>query len=668
MTVPEWTAVFYLAGSFNTSASNYLQTIFRVQSPANINGKIKEKCAVFDFAPDRTLKMVCETCDFSANAKKSNDKKIIGEFLNYCPIIAINGSSMQPYNSDKLVQELKKVYTDKVVKNGFDDIHLYNEKNLLKLNEIELSDFEKLKQILKATKQSKKNNDIELNNQGFTNEEYEKGESVANKPKKELTPEEQELLEKYKQQKENAKKAISILRAISIRIPLLIYGADINDNDDEITVNNFVDKIDDESWKEFMPVDVDKELYKKFTKYYDEDVFVAAGKQIRDMTKLADELSPTERVMKIANIFARFKNPDRETVLTPWNVINMHLGTTLGGYNFYDENYENKLDEPRFIDLKPTKETLTKTDAKILDVNSKTGLYSLYVAYSIYMTKLNKIPKDEQTVQKQKELWDETVKNNIYAICKTDMAKYITKRTLIGYSNLKINAHAFKDLVSQLKNKDMKFKEKVLKANFWKKEGEYMKFDAIVGNPPYQNGHQQIYVYFYLTSIELTNNYVTLIFPCSWQQPKTANGLDKLNTLEIKTDKQIVFIDNRQNIFQGITGAEWVNIILWQKGYDNKLDGLQKIYTNGSNPQHKKLIWDQKDVDKPIELKITFNLVKEKGSFTPVQEITSSRNPYGLSFNKEELITFMRERESMIVTSLYMHKKKLNDMKEIHLI
>ena len=46
------------------------------------------------------------------------------------------------------------------------------------------------------------------------------------------------------------------------------------------------------------------------------------------------------------------------------------------------------------------------------------------------------------------------------------MAKYITKRTLTGYSNLKINAHAFKDLVSQLKNKDMKFKEKVLKANF----------------------------------------------------------------------------------------------------------------------------------------------------------------------------------------------------------
>src|SRR5690625_2936839 len=41
VTVPEWTAVFYLAGSFSTSAANYLQTIFRVQSASNKDGKIK---------------------------------------------------------------------------------------------------------------------------------------------------------------------------------------------------------------------------------------------------------------------------------------------------------------------------------------------------------------------------------------------------------------------------------------------------------------------------------------------------------------------------------------------------------------------------------------------------------------------------------------------------
>ena len=57
VTVPEWTAVFMLAGSFSTSAANYLQTIFRVQSPCNKDGKIKRCCYVFDFAPDRTFEI-----------------------------------------------------------------------------------------------------------------------------------------------------------------------------------------------------------------------------------------------------------------------------------------------------------------------------------------------------------------------------------------------------------------------------------------------------------------------------------------------------------------------------------------------------------------------------------------------------------------------------------
>jgi hypothetical protein len=62
VTVSPWTAVLYLKGSDNTSASTYLQTIFRVQSPWGFSSEgkkwIKKECFVFDFAPSRTLQMM----------------------------------------------------------------------------------------------------------------------------------------------------------------------------------------------------------------------------------------------------------------------------------------------------------------------------------------------------------------------------------------------------------------------------------------------------------------------------------------------------------------------------------------------------------------------------------------------------------------------------------
>ncbi len=521
VTVPEWTAVLMLYGTFSTSAANYLQTIFRVQSPANINGKMKERCSVFDFAPDRTLKMVTEAVSFSTKAgDTSGDKRILGEFLNFCPVIAIDGSEMKPYNVDGLLQQLKRAYTDNVVKNGFDDRHVYND-NLLKLDDVELQAFENLKNIIGRGKQKgePKKQDTPVNEQGFTNEEYAEVEKDEKKQKNERIPEEQAKFEELKKQKNNAQKAMRILRGISIRIPLLVYGADVP-VDKEITVDNFVDLIDDSSWNEFMPDGVTKDVYRKFAKYYEQDVFVAAGKQIRYRTLSADALSPLERTKRIAELFTTFKNPDKETVLTPWRVVNMHMSECLGGWCFYNEDFTETLDEPRFVDRGDiTKDTFSNVGAKILEINSKTGLYPLYVTYSIFRKRLDSIPVSERTLEKQYELWDKTVEENIFVICKTPMAKSITKRTLLGYRKGKINAHAFDDLINQLREKPQQFKEKVLRGSTWNKKESVMKFNAVVGNPPYQiegKGESNAKGSIYHLFIDMGNkigNVCTLIHP-----------------------------------------------------------------------------------------------------------------------------------------------------------
>lgn len=514
VTVPEWTAVFMLSGSYSTSAASYLQTIFRVQSPCNTFGKIKTDCFVFDFAPDRTLKVVADAVSVSSKAGrgKSGDGKALGEFLNYCPIISVNGTKMVGYKTDSIMQQLKKSYAEKAVRNGFDDNSIYKYEELIDLTQEDADDFKDLKKIIGSSSAQENTKDITVNDQGFSEEEREKIATISRKTRKELSEDEKEKLKKFHELLENRRKAISILRGISIRMPLMIFGADIDFNTDfkitDFLNDNIVDK---KSWEEFMPKGVTKDIFRKFIKYYDKDVFIAAGRKIRDQAKEADLLDPTDRVKKIAEIFSHFKNPDKETVLTPWRVVNMHLGEVLGGYNFYNDQYSEPIDkEPRFIDHGIiTYDTLANEKARILEINSKTGLYPLYVTYSIYRAKLS-LFKEKVSLNTLNQLWQDVLKRNVFVICKTPMAKSITCRTLCGYNNHQINAHYFENLVKDIKYESTKFVNRISKAGTWKVNSEdNMKFDAVVGNPPTKNRRKiQVILLFIIYSWILLSNYL----------------------------------------------------------------------------------------------------------------------------------------------------------------
>lgn len=515
--VPEWTAVFMLSGSYSTSASSYLQTIFRVQTPGKIGGKVKEKCYVFDFAPDRTLKMAAQAGQLSVKPGSVQSKVVMGEFLNFCPIIGINGSQMIKYDVTRMLRELKKAIAQRVVINGFDDKNIYND-NLLKLDDIDLQEFDDLKKIIGTSNQAKRIENIDINNQGFTEEEYEVLEEIQKKPKRNLTPEEESKLEELKEKKKQASTAISILRGISIRIPLLIYGADININED-IDSQNFIELVDDKSWEEFMPNGVTKEIFKKFSKYYDNEIFIEAGRQIRNSALYADSLPIKERIQRLAEIFAMFRNPDKETVLTPWKTVNMHMSDCIGGYNF---NYLDN--QPRFVNRgNVTKDLFENKDVKILEINSKTGLYALYCAYSIYMNRLLNYNKKDYTEEKNENFWKETLEKNIFIICKTKMAVQIAKRTLTGYKKYKVNILLLENIVEELKDNNFSCVDFIKNPSNWNMEGDIMNFDAIVGNPPYQystgGGQAQatpLYDKFVNTAMNCIPNYISMIMPARW--------------------------------------------------------------------------------------------------------------------------------------------------------
>ena len=639
VSVKPWTAVFMMAGSFSTSAAQYMQTIFRVQTPFICQGRMKEQCYAFDFAPDRTLRVLAETAKVSAKAGKQTeeDRRILGDFLNFCPIISIDGSKMKPYDVNKMMSQLKKAQIEKVVQCGFEDGALYNDE-LLKLTDVELKDFDDLKKTIGTTKAMAKTGDIDVNNQGFTKEQYEEKEKLEKKKKKDLTPEEQARLDELKAMSNQRRNAISILRGISIRMPLLIYGAELKNEDEEITINNFASLIDDQSWEEFMPKGVDKEKFEKFKKYYDPDVFREAGKRIREMARAADKFTIEERIERISAIFNTFRNPDKETVLTPWRVVNMHMSDCLGGWCFYDEEFKQPLSVPRYVSQGKVTEDVFRPEAHVLEINSKSGLYPLYVTYNIYRCRVEEAKQKygEVGIGFSKSLWDATIEENILVVCKTPMARSITKRTLAGFRPVRVNAQYYKDLILNISERP----ELVVNTfrdgkRFWKiNNNENMKLDAIVGNPPYQvmdggAGVSAVPVYHRFVDIAKQSkpNYISMIMPAKWYN--SGRGLDQFR-YDMLHDKQLKclydYIDPH-DCFPTVDVAGGICYFLRDKNY-NGLCNFVSCKSNARVSTMRDLTESEVLIRHQEEISI-MSKVQIDGQ-TYLSNVASSQKPFGL--------------------------------------
>lgn len=598
VSVPQWTAVFYLKGSEMTTAATYMQTIFRVQTHAVLDGEQKRECYVFDFAPSRALRVVAETAKMAVRAKGSGamgfvkgtqeeEEEELGEFLKFCPVISLEEGGMIPYEPSRLFAQLKDVYVARAVQSGYADNSLYSSDTLVHLGEAALAALDRISGKIGTTPNLPKPDTIDVGYKPMTDEEKATAKKAEKKKKqkKPLTPEEQEALEKKRAEREQKKARISVLRGLSIRIPLLVYGAEIEDGqeDTELSISNFTTLVDQPSWDEFMPAGITKDDFDAIRDSYDPVIFREAAKRIRSLTRAADLMDVEERIERIATVFSYFHNPDKETVLTPWRVVNMHLSDTIGGWSFYNEDFsqpnvelrkdsngnEYEYKWPHFVDQgKVTADVFGNYDARLLEINSKTGLYPLYLTYSLYRlwkseyVRYGLIDKAERD---DKVIWDSILNDNIFVVCKTPMARAITRRTLVGFRRhddgreiqvnavcpywdiklldlikkkvIKVGEEVFPpdtiyktDLVGVLRYDSKIFERDVVRPEWWENVDSkanikldrkifknMIKFDVVVGNPPYQiegDGQRKepIYHLFYDSTFNIAR-VVTLITP-----------------------------------------------------------------------------------------------------------------------------------------------------------
>ncbi|MST84649.1 Eco57I restriction-modification methylase domain-containing protein [Hallella mizrahii] len=644
VSVPEWTAVLCMKGSENTPAANYMQTIFRVQTHAVLNGRQKSDCYVFDFAPDRALTAVAETSKMAVisggkgkygqqlKLSQKKEEEHLEAFIKLCPVLSMDEGEMgRQFSANQIFEKLNNVYIERAVRSGYADNSLYNPEKLLDLtpeqekalgdvhdllgsmpniwkpenitiNKNGLGDTKDAEQVkyvfyLSATNtvpstpvlsgEMDDENRPKTNSEGWNDEmnnvspmfkylfvshtKLIDGEWTSfSKPvlwrEYQEPDKDEEKAKKERDQKNKEKRArMSVLRGVAIRIPLLVYGAEINDDaGEEITIDNFTDLVDDASWTEFMPKGFKKETFNILKDCFDRSIFTGAAKRIRSMVKEADNLNTEDRINKIATIFSYFHNPDKETVLTPWRVVNMQLSDTVGGYCFFNEEFDGNYTEQnqygenvnstRLVEQKETAEDGTEKNitkdifgdyyARILEINSKTGLYPLYMAYSLFrMSKQQAFQNLNLTGERGKstdaesynrqadddtEIWKDVLEDNIFVICRTKMAASITRRTLAGFrKDVRMNVKCYRknlpvddlahagiikdktpyvekgittkecDLIDVLRVDPEIFRKEVVRGkDYWEvynaipttpnEDINNMKFKAIVGNPPYQ--------------------------------------------------------------------------------------------------------------------------------------------------------------------------------------
>lgn len=722
VTVAPWTAVFYLKGSDNTSAATYMQTIFRVQSAHVYKGKMKSECYVFDFAPDRSLRAVAETAKFynldakqravASQASEDSDFAKLREFMSFCPVISLDGGEMKPFDEHRLFDQLNSIYIDRIISSGYTDNALFNKDAIMQMDPDALKVLDSLdaKDQINSKGKGKCNHKLNMADNGLNGRggapDSDPGDGSQSQPSG-LTDEQKA---ERKAKREELEKRRAKLRDITIRIPLLIFGGEFND-DDDIKLENFTRKVKDESWREFMPKGISKDDFNKLKKGINASMFVKAGRQIRKMTRDADSMHVEERIAMIAKVHDWFNNPNKETVLTPWRVVNMHLSDCLGGYCFMNESFTgpNEIEvptqdgslfefaetiQPRFVSRgdvtrevfgcdseRPIAKTSSGDSAavlakdgslrpanvmgiKILEINSKTGLYPLYATYSLYRNRLQDFidaglvadRREDLSVEEEQVVWDDVLQNNLYVISNTDMAEGITRRTLYGFREVKGTHIKHEPIVEQAKT-DIDALSLRLRSNlFWNGKNSsntMLKFTAVIGNPPYQindgsgattDASNPIYHEFVRLSKMVSSNYVSLIIPSKWMiggKPILKKFKDEM--FEDKHLTQFFDFENGRYLFTSAYNDGGICYFL--RNSDVSVDKLKYSYTNinGIRQYSTKTLKTEgidivvRDIlQEPIITKVLKNS-------TCLSTIISKTKPFGIRkdlFNKPERYPF----------------------------
>jgi superfamily II DNA or RNA helicase len=254
VSIPKWKAVLFLRDT--DSPENYFQTAFRAQTPYKdkISGHYKETCYIFDFSPNRSLKLLTSYSEkLTTDSQLTTSEEKISEFVRYLPVLKVQGNQMVSMDArDVLTFDLSGIdakglgerFVERrniVVTRDTIDAIGSSQETLERCQAI----FEKIKAFKKytgASDKEMKDSDATVAKLDANNGKIKELETKEAKTPQELRERDKETDKAEKELKSERDKVRELLRTLLSRIPIFMYLTDATEeNLEQVLVDTKLD-------------------------------------------------------------------------------------------------------------------------------------------------------------------------------------------------------------------------------------------------------------------------------------------------------------------------------------------------------------------------------------------------------------------------------------------
>lgn len=617
-TVPEWDTMLFFKDT--VSPQEYDQAIFRLQNQyvktyTDENGdtikyNMKPQTLLVDFDPNRMFVMQERKSKiYNANVESGGNSELekrIRRELEISPIITVNKDKIVKVTATDILEAISNYQKDKGIRDEAleipVDLSILEDSAIRAVIELE-------NEIGSKSGLSVPAHDSENEDDGSDIDVPESPSSDDTTPSTDTTPSSAD--DKHKQE-------ISLTKKVQSYYTRILLFAFIT-NDTVISLSDIIAKMDTtENGRIAKNLGLSKHILTLLNQKTNKFVLSDLDYKIQDLNNLsrATDLSPAERANVAVNKFGKLGDA---IVITPSNIC---------------DDMVNLLPEELM-------ESLPATNGKVLDIAGTAGEFAVALYKRMTELGLNKnfianaiytIPKSSicyELTRKLYEMLDLNPKNIAKEFIATDML------------DVKVGDEIDYDKIKALLGQNKPFETIKLTDTLEEGETEMLKFEAVVGNPPYQENDggggqgassSTLYDKFVYLSDKLKIKYLSMIIKANWTVGGKALNKFRQKMLNDKSIKFFIDYTNADMCFEGVQFPGGVCYFLKEKGYNDKCE-ITTITQKGITKSRRYLL--EEGCDTYIRYSEAISIlekVRNKKEKT-FDAIVSSRNIFDLQTN-----------------------------------